>query len=286
MSEKQIVWVHSLGDTVASYRYRAQIPAAEVGKLNGYKTAINGGDADIVVFSKPVAGELEIAEKAKLGGAKIVVDFCDDHFQRDDTYLKFADIADGIVCASDIMRGRIYDYTKKHSATIPDPYEQAECEPHADGDVFIWFGNSVNLKDIANIAHLIKDRKLIVATGPTAPRGIQPIQGPHMLAQALAQANIALLPTREGAEYKSPNRLLNALRAGLFSVCMAHPAYKEFRRFAWVGSFPSGFPTGLRWVDSFKRDLNDCVKAGQDYIRERYSPATIGHKWASYLESL
>lgn len=281
---KNIVWVHRLGPQFASYRYRSQVPCEEVGKINGFRTAINNGEADVVIFSKPMADELEMAEKAKKEGAKIVVDFCDDHFQdaEAETYRAFAEIGDAFVTSSTIMRGRLYDYVKADSAVIPDPYEQPECEPHADGDHYLWFGHFTNLKEITQVAHVIGNRKLLVATGPKAPNDKLVIWGPEALKAALAQSNIVLLPTREGVEYKTANRLLNAIRSGCFSVCMTHPAYKEFRDFVWVGHFP----TGLRWAESFRADLNALVKSAQDYIRDRYSPKTIGEQWASFLHSL
>ena len=37
MSDKNIVWVSRYGNTLASYRYRAQIPCQEVAKINGAK---------------------------------------------------------------------------------------------------------------------------------------------------------------------------------------------------------------------------------------------------------
>ena len=284
MSAKNIVWVHPFGPTVASYRYRAEIPCAEVGKINGYTTAINNGEADIVVFSKPSAEQLPAAEKAKSDGAKIIVDLADDHFQHPEVgavYRKFAELSDGIVTGSNIMRGRIYDYVKRDSVVMPDPYEQEECAPHAEGDDYLWFGHIRNFAEVQGVFHSMKNRRLRVVTGPQKIAGT--IQWtPHVMPQVFAVSNIVILPTQEGAEYKSPNRLINSLRAGCFPICMTHPAYKEFRQFAWVGNFP----TGLIWADAFKSDLNARVAAGQDYIRDRYSPAAIGKMWADYLESV
>jgi hypothetical protein len=98
----------------------------------------------------------------------------------------------------------------------------------------------------------------------------------------LSSRNIVLLPTMKGAEYKSPNRLVNAMRSGCFVVAQDHPAHREFRKFAWVGNFA----TGIRWAKHFKDQLNDLVLEGQEYIRERYSPQTIGKKWADLFASM
>lgn len=281
MSAKSVVFVHRFGPKMASYRYRAQIPAEEVGKINGFRTAVNNGDAEIAVYSKPNADDLERARDAKAQGVKIIADLGDDHFTTDPVYMDMAQLADALVCPTQAMRARIYDYTKKDCAVIPDPYEQPECAPHADGGNFLWFGHSVNIRDIIDTAHLLKGRTLRVVSGPKTPPTAIP-WSPENMRIEFERANIAVFPTRAGSENKSPNRLLNAIRAGLFPVCMKHPAYMEFRPFAWVGNLP----TGLKWIDAFRGDLNDRVSAAQDYIRDRYSPATVGAQWAAFLEGV
>ena len=276
-----IVWVHRYGQQFASFRYRAATPAVEVAKINGYKTAINSGEADIVIFSKPHEYELEMAQKAKAEGAKIVVDISDDHFMRDDVQKRFAELADGIVTGTDTMRARIYDYTKKDSVAIPDPYEFAECEPHADGDDYLWFGHSSNFNALVRVMPSMKGRKLRVVTGPKNAAGTI-LWTPENMVTAFQMSNIVVLPTLLGHEFKTNNRLVNSIRSGCFAVCMGHPAYMEFKRHVWVGNFP----TGLRWAEHFRKDLNGLVKSAQDYIRDRYSPEAIGRLWASYLGSL
>jgi len=284
MSAKSIVWVHPFGPSVASYRYRAAIPCEEVAKINGYTTAMQDGEADIVVFSKPSAEQFPIAQKAKADGAKIVVDLADDHFDHPvvgPIYREFVALADGLVTGSNVMRGRIYDYVKRDSVVLADPYEHDECAPHADGEEFLWFGHIRNFHEIQSVFPFMGQRRLRVVTGPQKIAGT--IQwSEQAMKQVLALSNIVLLPTQKGAEYKSPNRLLNSIRAGCFPVCMAHPAYTEFRDVVWVGDFI----TGLKWVDVFRGDLNGLVEQAQDYIRDRYSPAAIGKQWADYLEAV
>ena len=90
--------------------------------------------------------------------------------------------------------------------------------------------------------------------------------------------NIALFPISK--LHKSPNRLVNTLRMGLFPVCDRHPAYEEFKDFCYVGDVFNG----RKWANHFNVDLNAFVKKGQDYIRDRYSPETIGEKWANLLD--
>ena len=283
MSEKSVLFMHRFGPSMASYRYRAQIPSEQISKHNGFRCGLNEpGDYDIVVVSKPNKADIPTVEYLKREGCKIVVDFADDHFATDPTYHEYAKLADAIVCGSNAMRGTIYDYTKRDSVAIPDPYEQPQCDPHADGDKYIWFGHTRNLPELNRVAGLLVGRKVMIATGPKLPGKKKVIWGAEALGNALAASNIVLLPTQHGAQYKTPNRLLNAIRAGCFPICMDHPSYDEFKRMVWVGDFQ----TGLRWTDAFRSDLNGLVKGAQDYIRERYSPEAIGAQWAEYLESV
>ncbi len=190
-------------------------------------------------------------------------------------------MADQIVVATDVMRDRVHKYVNKDAAVLADPYEMPECAPHAEGKDLIWFGHQVNLRDLTDNTRLLKGRPLRVVTGPkqipeTIPWSLENLSG------TLAASNIAIFPTGTGGENKSNNRLINAIRAGCFAVCMRHPSYLEFRHFVWVGDFY----TGLRWTDAFQSHMNDCVAAAQDYIRDKYSPETIGAQWASMLEAV
>lgn len=283
MSEKNVVWISRFGNEMASFRYRAAIPAAEVGKLNGFKCGINDGEADIVVFTKPVGDDIALAKKLKADGAKIVLDLSDNHFDSPlaHVYRDIAPVGDYIICASPVMKEIIRERTGRDAHVIPDPYEFDEVEPHADGDNFLWFGHYRNFVEMTKVMKSMGERKLRVVTGPKEIPGTIPWSIGN-LRKTFKMSNIVILPTQEGAEYKSPNRLINALRQGCFCVCMDHPAYWEFRDYVWVGDFH----TGLRWTEAFRGELNACVKAGQDYIRSKYSPAAIGALWAQFLEAV
>lgn len=260
---------------MASFRYRTKIPAEHIG------ASINEGSGDIIVFSKPMQGDFEIAKAAKDHGAKVVVDFCDPHFDTP-LYQRIAIKADLIVCPTKEMAnivGRFfYPTCDKRIEIIPDPYEMPEVPPHANGDKFLWFGHNANLEDIKPHSGI---PNLRIVSGPKVSDGITH-WSPANIDRAMREANICLFPTRKGAEYKSPNRLLNALRMGLFPICQRHPSYEEFRGLAWVGEIA----TGTTWALHFKEDLNPLVREMQDKIRVKYSPSTIGETWKSVLESI
>jgi hypothetical protein len=163
-------------------------------------------------------------------------------------------------------------------AVIPDPYEMEELEPHAFGDQLLWFGHNAGISALNPHRNL---QNLTIVTGPKIEPGMVQYSAEALKAE-MTTANIAIFPTIRGHEYKSPNRVINALRMGLFPVCDRHPSYKEFRRFVWQ----SDIRTGLRWAKEFRQELNGLVRQGQDYIRDRYSPQTIGAQWKQLLESI
>lgn len=271
---------------MASYRYRALLPAKQIGFINGYQCSINGGNADIAVFSKPVSADWEIYERARAENVKIVVDLGDDHFHHHEygpLYRKMADKADQLVVPTEEMRKRVLEHTGREALIIPDPYEEPLSEPHAVGMNALWFGHKVNIGPLLNVKKLVHKNgfNLRIVTGPQAPPDCIEWT-PETIKRELAAANVVILPSKPGDEYKSPNRLLNAIRAGCFVVSAPHPAYEEFKHFVWMGDIR----TGLHWCKAFAEDLNGLVAKAQAYIEERYSPAQIARQWAALLEAL
>lgn len=277
------VFVHRMGPTFASYRYRAAIPAQAIGGT------VNGGEANVLIFSKPTPDDIRLARESKADGIKIVADIGDDHFRHSvwgPVYLELVTLADAIVTPTANMASRIMKYTGLSVATvIPDPYEEDLRLPHAnfaDQAKCLWFGSETNLKDLAMWRPILQRYDLTIVTGTNhqGPFAYLP-WSPRVQTEELAKAHLVLLPTRQGVEYKSPNRLVNALRAGCFVVGSAHPAHHEFRQFVWAGSLA----TGLEWAHYFKGELNDMVTAGQRYC-EKFSPERVGQQWTQLLETV
>ena len=258
---------------MASFRYRTLMPAQYL------KAKVNIPDTDIVVIGKPLAAD-EV-QRYKADGKTVIADFCDDHFDHKvlgPAYRRIAELADLCVAPTSVMRDRIPVPSSKKEV-IPDPYEFEEVEPHAFGNKLIWFGHNAGLHVMR--PHLGYLKNVTVVTGPKIEEGMIPYSIENLKAEML-KANIALFPTIPGHEYKSPNRLINALRMGLFPLCDRHPSYTEFKKFVWR----TDIQTGIKWAGEFTSELNGLVKAGQDYIRDRYSPETIGKQWKDLLESI
>jgi hypothetical protein len=244
---------------MASYRLRTQIPAQQIG------AAINEGEADVLVFSKPTQEDVELARKAK-GFAKIVVDVCDPH-----DYSELLALADGVVCSSEVIRSKV------GGAVIPDPIEGPGSPPHAQGSTVFWIGHPSNLEGLRKWQKWLPGIKVNAVTDPRFYPGAIPWS---MAAQreAYQLANIVWTPSQA---WKSNNRLTQAIHEGCFVIGSATPAYKALRQFAWVGE-PT---TGMRFAFS-RNDLNDIVSEGQAFVRREFSPEAIGAKWRDFLSSI
>ncbi len=274
------VFIHRMGPQFASYRYRAQIPSEAIG------ATVNGGEANVLIFCKPTPDDLKLAKESKAEGIKIVADLGDDHFRHPvwgPIYVEMAKLADAVVCPTENMAGRIMKYvSRKVDAVIPDPYEEPQSLPHANGaNKFLWFGNAGNLKDLKPYFEFLKDMPLRIVTGENK-EAIQYLRWtPQVQTEELRQTNIVLMPHRKGVEYKSANRLVNAMRAGCFVVGSDHPSHQEFKRYMWTGNMM----TGVKWAQHFRDELDEIVTEGQVYI-EKFSPANVGKQWKQLLESL
>lgn len=271
----KVLWLHNGTADMASYRYRVLIPSQHV-QAHGIEVSAEG---DIVVFSKPSEKTPEHIKTC--AGTPVVVDICDDHFDRFSFYTESCMLADYVTCSTKMLADRIKIATGRDAVVIGDPYEVEKNDPHAQGHKFIWFGHQVNLPALQRIFPMVDGIDLRIVTGATD-------KVPHRrwslkaLNEELRLANIALFPTIPEHGYKSPNRLVNAIRAGLFAICEKSPAYAEFDKFVWVGDLVGGF----QWTRAFLSELNDRVAEGQQYVEANYSPEVIGKQWADLFASI
>lgn len=272
------VFVHRGGPDFASYRYRAQIPAENLN--HNIDASVNSGDADVVVFAKPMYTDTELFNRCKDEGTPVVVDICDDHFDHKEIgplYLSFIEHADQVTCSSQYLADRIHILSGKESTVIADPYEVERQEPHVSGNRVLWYGHQRNVTEI--MPYVEKIDELAVVTGPNNILTGYTQWTPDNLRDELAYNDIVLLPGKE--EYKSANRLINAIMAGCFVVAERTEVRKEFRKFAWIGPVM----TGLQFAKENNKMLNELVLAGQEYIIKNYSPEVIGGKWSEVLEA-
>jgi hypothetical protein len=248
-----------LSPEIASSRLRAEIPQRELEKFGVQK------GRDILVYGKHVVNMRVVTQFGKRA-----YDICDDHFHtgHEQYYREHAAKADLVTVNSEEMARIVRRETGLKAVVIPDPYESEE-KPAGYGQGTLWYGHESNLKTIEPYKDIINN----VLTHPHWSRERQ--------VQAIHDCAVVVLPTDE-RKGKSANRLIEAVRNGRFVVTGELPAHDEFRDMMWVGDIREG----VAWA---KENPDECiarVKICQDYIRERFSPETIGHMWFETLKKL
>ncbi len=250
---------------LASFRLRVAIPAPHT----GFPYVI-GDTGKVSFFFK--SGDPELAQTC----GPVVYDVVNDHFsgKHSESYRAMCSIADVVTCASPAMAEQIRAATGKQAIVIDDPYEHAEQEAKCEGDAVLWFGHSANIQSLGPYTYL---PSLVVCTNlpgcvqwsPAAERG------------CLDECAVVLLTgCNHGA---SSNRMVKAIRAGRFVVTPGGvPSWDAFKEFAWVGDVQQG----IEWALNNREEACRKVKAGQEWIRERFSPQTIGSQWRRVFATL
>jgi hypothetical protein len=257
----RISFIHAGNAGMASYRYRAQIPARELG------ASINDFTADVLIFAKPQAVEVEIAKDAQARGAKVIADFCDDHFDLPH-YREMLKLADEVTCPTEVMATRI------GAKVVPDPYEFPEVLPHCAGGRLLWFGNATNIRSLQRVLPKLAGHSLRVVSN--AP-GCVPWSTETMFQEFLA-ADIVILPATK--EYKSPNRAIESIRQGCYVVAEPHPSLTGLP--IYIGDIPEG----IEWARQNLQEANEQTKRAQDFIRSSFSPKTQADAWRKVLAGL
>ena len=314
-----------LTSTLASVRYRVLSPAQALSE-HGQQVRIvryEAGQAldvlepvlcvDVVVISKVLsAWNLELVERARAAGAKLVFDLCDDHFATDrlaPTYFSLCERADRIVCSTDEMAVVTRQRTGREVLVIEDPYEAPVGEirfaPSADRLRLLWFGHPTNFDTlgtmIPRLAILAQELplELHVVSDPAGTGIVSALAEVERQSngrlrtrftqwseeatwQALADADLVVVPSSTGhrKQVKSPNRVIEALRGGRFVAAYPVPSYRQFAEFAWLGE---DVVQGIRWALRHPAEVRERIRRGQQYIEAKFSPAAIASKWDAAL---
>ena len=250
-------FIHWGDKNAASWRYRAKIPAGDWASQNDLT-------ADTLVFAKPQAHELMEMARAKARGARVIVDFCDDHFDWTH-YAEALRIADVVTCPTQEMAKRI-KALGKDAVVIPDPFEYDQMPPHCNGVNLLWYGHAVNKESLRRILPDIEHYPLRVVSNFG---GSIPWSHETML-EEFARADIVVIPATD--TYKSPNRAIEATRQGCFVVAEPHPALEGFPGI-WIGNIKEG----IEWTT--QRNVSSNILAAQQFVMEKYSPQIVIDAW-------
>lgn len=275
-------------------------------------------NVDVVVVAKVFArGSVRAARRAREFGAKLIVDLCDDHFETPElaeAYLELCQMADGITASTAAMAEVIARRTGRTAAQIDDPFEGPRGEPRFAPALrsqplkLLWFGHPVNfdtllacLPELQSLAreiplelHCVTDlaaarqSPLWPALAHAATPGFTLRATPWSLPatwHALAECNLVILPSlpEQKKLVKSPNRAVEALRAGRLPLAYPLPAYQELSAGCWVGE---DLAAGIRWAVQNPRSVLAKIHAGQHLLERRFSPGQIGHVWEGVLQAV
>ena len=250
----RVSFIHWGDKTIASWRYRAKIVSEGWAELNDFY-------ADTLIFAKPEANELMEMARAKARGAWVIVDFCDDHF--DWVHYKEAlRLADAVSCNTEVMKKIIKEHGRD-ATVIGDPYEYPEAKPHYNGLNLLWYGHGVNKRSLERILPDLEGYNLRVVSnfGGT-------ISWSHeTMLEEFARADIVLMPAT--AEYKSPNRAVEAIRQGCFVVSERDLGIPHI----YVGNILEG----IKWTQT--QDINTLISKAQKFVTEEFTPKILIDKW-------
>lgn len=314
----------SLTSDQASMRYRVLTPIQEMRgafahrlvPLSPQTPAQNlrdALDADILVFSKVFHDfEVGLAREAQAGGAKVIFDVCDDHFQSPELggcYRALAGLADEVVCNSPQMAAAVAPYARQPATVIEDPYEGPRGEPRfAPGEVLklLWFGHPTNLDTLeaalGDLTAYARRRPLALtvltspsgdlttwlrAIGDAAPAGFAMEARSWSLAaqwDALAACDAVVIPTLDTARSrsKSANRMVEALWAGRPVAAQPLPAYAPFADWTPVRAALS---EGLAQIAEHPARTLQLIGEAQREIAAAYDPARLAQRWAETLRA-
>lgn len=259
---------------MASFRLRVAIPAAHLGC--DYEIGCAG---DPSFFYKHFEGDLDLAKSA----GPFVYDVVNDHFSGRfrDHYQTMCGWAERVTCASETMADIIKQHTGMESTVIPDPYENPQWIPQCEGRDVVWFGHAANIPSLKSVIDGLVDLQavLTVVTNLKSESAVTWTQESER--RALQQCAVALLTGNSPGA--SANRVIKAIRAGRFVVTNGHvPSWDEFRDYIWIGDVREG----IEWAFNNREEACAKTLAGQEIVKEKFSPQTIAMRWMEVFASI
>ena len=263
-------------DTLASVRYRMLIPAEALREM-GHTVTVGGyaQESGVYVFSKHNPADVVIIEMLQNRGKTVAYDVCDDHFHDKHAahYRKMSIHCDILTCSTHAMRELIFKETGRDAIQIDDPYEFPEEEPviNKPGRT-MWFGHKSNLSSLNGYQ---------VDDCVSNAQGCMPWSMETMM-MAFDRNQIVMIPHSDERKnaVKSPNRVIESIRMGKWVTAYPIRSYEQFKDFANIGNVKAGIEMYNDLPDDV---LISRIKAGQDYIRDRFSPKTIAEQWLKAL---
>ena len=232
-------------------------------------------------------------------GSVIIFDICDNHFGNSELanyYKTMIGKADIVVAAT----GKMADIVKKECreelgekpiVVISDPYEFPEKEPRfnwqqQEVENLLWYGHPTNIKHLQRIWNDIGDHNLMIITQAGTKLDVDGVPFPVVpysidsLLWGFSQCDVVIIPNDGMDSAKGANRIIEAIRQGIFVVAEPCPAYQEFDKFMYIGNIKEG----LKWCKANKGEIQGRIQKAQDHIREKYAPKQITEQWSKLIK--
>ena len=308
---------------IASTRYRVLMPAQQLDRL-GHQVQIATLPpgpvpaaflqvaCDVLVFSKSFRPEHEpLIQAVRARGAKVVADYCDDHFGREDIgawYTRLAKTADIVVASTRAMADAVRAHANREATVITDPIEGRRGAPafgpHLPSLRILWFGNHNNLMSIvdrmAEVRSLAARVALDITILTTPGAGVDTLLADLVRLEptritgrvvpwslegtwtALEECDLVWIPVIDGERYsvKSANRLVESVWAGRYVVADAMPTYEPYGDLVAVGTgLVKGVMDALAAPDAVERRIAQA----QRRVSKEHSLFEVGLQWARAL---
>lgn len=311
---------------LASERYRVLAPARLLSAWGHTVAAVPAGcppdspvweealGADVVIVSKIFSEDaLQVVERARGRGARIVADLCDNHFETPELGWVYAELcrrADAITVSTSALGESIAERFGRHVTVIDDPYEAPAAKPAFQPGAarlkLVWFGSPTNFDTceamFPALGELSRGLPLALEVVTAAAEGLVPARlaefqaefGPALAIaftpwsvertwSAIAAADLVVIPSLDDPrkQAKGPNRLVESLRCGRFVIAYPVPAYRPLGQYAWLGQ---DLAAGIRWALENQAAVLGRLEAGQRYVAVRFAPEAIARAWESALQ--
>lgn len=266
-----------------------------------------------VVFQKAYSEhDLDIAAHLRSLGVRTIFDLCDNHFvgpiDRADRLRRMIDRVDAVTVAT----AELGNWIDRPTVVIDDALDEIVSRwwsglprlwPRSQTLRLVWFGNAgqddppFGLIDLARIRPHLEQLQthrpirltVISNSRATFDRHLAGVRFPTVYVEwdndryqsLLRRQDLCLIPVTPNpfTLCKTSNRLALSLRIGLPAAVDLIPSYEELRCFAHSGDWSDGLVEYAQSVNL----RNEHVRAGQRYLREKYTVQRVVDQWSDVI---
>lgn len=272
-------------------------------------------NADVLIIGKMGANSvnaqgkkwLSLIENQKSNGAKIILDFTDNHLdthtELTDFYSKIVGLIDQAVCSSRLLQASLGKVFHGKIEVIPDPLEislQKIKENPFFPRTLLWFGHRTNLPFLAKFLPKLGANfpiRLIVLSDivglqsleqsrPEVPQNLMVefrVWTIEAMIQAAEESDVCIIPSDPNQPRKSgvsSNRLITALAMGLPTIASLLDSYRPFQEYFTDINSPE-YTSPIINPSAFRSQVSNA----QTLIAKEYSMESIAEKWYSTIKT-